>query len=257
MRDGTARLIGFLGLSALFLLAAPRIFPAEISPAGMFGLGFEYFSRTIRWEDGARASTLKGNLVTARGMIGLKPGVTLDLAAGVSLADFNGLLFNHLPISLDYEAGALSGLLLAAGVRARLFSFGDFEMEGRGWFVYSLGFSRTWPLQGFAVEGNSRGRPVWLEAAAGPRIIYRLSRRIRSFLSVSANWLWGTFRMDETLGDLSGTEEIKVRGRGVLEAALGVDAAISARLSLCAEVGLLPSSGGVDGRAGIGLLFIF
>jgi hypothetical protein len=228
-------------VAAIFLLlAAVPSRAAETSISFRAGISFEHFSRTITWDDKTQTSKSSVNLITARGEIELRPGVVLDLAAGVSLSNFNGLLFTHLPISLEYQAGAATGLLLGAGVRARVLTFGDFEIEGAGRFVYSLGLTKTWPLEGFTVPGNSKGGPTWMRASAGPRISYLFFGKFVPYLNVSVSWFSGSFKMNETLGELSGQESKKIRGKGFVEVSLGGDYKISERLSLRAEAGFLP-----------------
>jgi hypothetical protein len=258
MRTGTQRLLFVLFLAAVFaLLAAGPSTAAESRASIRTGIGFEHFSRTITWDDKTQTSKSSVHLITARGEIELRPGLVIELAAGLSLSNFNGLIFRDLPISLDYEAGAAAGLLLGAGVRARIASLDDFEIDGAGRFVYSLGFTKSWPMEGFTVPGEGTGKPTWMRASVGPRISYLASGKFVPYLSVSASLFSGNFDLEEKLGDLSGREKKKVRGKSLVEISLGADYKISGRVSVRAEAGFLPYPGGVDATVSAGLLFFF
>jgi len=244
--------------SAVFGLLAPvPSVAAEDRTSFRIGVSFEHFSRTITWDDNTGTSRSSANLFAARAELEPRPGLIFDLEAGLSLANFNGLVFSSLPISLYYEAGTAMGLLLGAGVRASLLRLGGFEIEGVGRFVYSLGNTKTWPLEGFAATGNAVGRPTWMRASAGPRISYLNLGKFVPYLNVLANWFSGNFKMDETLGDLSGQEIKKIRGKSLAEVSLGADYKVSDRVSLRGEAGVLPYAGGVDGTVSAGFLFFF
>jgi hypothetical protein len=245
---------------ALFLLgfAATRM-PAAADPRGSvrLGAGFGGFSRTITWDDGAHESNLAAGSVAVRGEFTLRPGLAFELAAGLSMPNFDGLVFRGLPISVDYEAGAVNGVLLGAAVRARLLTFGAFEIGADGRFVYSLGLSKTWTMTGFAVEGTVTGSPSWFDATVGPRISYTGAGRFVPFATIAADWLSGTFTMDQALGDLTGHEAKKVQSKGFLAVSLGADWELSARVLLRGEAGILPYSGGTDLRASLAVFYRF
>jgi hypothetical protein len=258
MRERTHRVFWALILTLAFGLVSVRTLDAgENKPVWRTGISYERLSRTITWDGGAGQSKLKADLITAREAIELKPGLAFELIAGLSLSNFNGLAFTNLPISLDYEAGAAKGLLLGAGIRARLLTFGNFEIEGVGRFVYSLGLKTTWPLEGFAVPGNTTGSPTWLEGSAGARLSYRSSGRFVPYAAVQASFFSGSFAMDETLGDLTGHETKKLKSKNLLEVTLGAEILVAERLTLRAEAGILPYAGAVDGVAWAGFLYRF
>jgi hypothetical protein len=251
---------GFLPLLTVVLalfVASRQAAAADSRVPFRAGMGVEFFSRRITWDDKTQASSASALLITGRGEIELRPGLTVGFAAGLSLSNFDGLVFRDLPISLDYEAGAVAGLLLSAGGRARLLSPGDFEIEGAARFVYSLGLKKSWPMEGFTVPGEATGKPTWIEVSAGPRVSYLASEKLVPYLSLSACLFSGNFDLAETLGDLSGREKKNIRGKSLLEVSLGADYKISPRFNLRAEAGFLPYAGGVDGVVSAGLLFLF
>jgi hypothetical protein len=259
VRRGTRNFASLAFLTAVLALLMASLPSAAADSRIPFrgGLGWEYFSRRITWDDKSQASSASALLITGRGEIELRPGLTVGFAVGLSLSNFNGLVFRDLPISLDYEAGAAAGLVLGAGGRARLLSLADFEIEGEARFVYSLGFKKSWPVEGFTVPGEATGKPTWVEVFAGPRVSYLVSGKFVPYLSLSARLFSGNFELAETLGDLDGQERKNVRGKSLLQVSLGADYRISGRFSFRAEAGFLPYPGGVDGAASAGLSFLF
>jgi len=255
-RSGGAWRLVSLGI-ALVLAAAHA--PAAESKVKtlMAGLNFEYFSRTLVWDGDTGSARLQATLVSARTDFGFGKGLTLSLSAGLSLTDFEGLAFGTLPITLEYDASPIKGLVLGAELEALLLKSGDFEIKTAGRFVSSLGISKTWPLEGFAVEGEATGRSNWMEASAGPRLAYFLSDAFVPYIEVNARWLRADFRMDETLGDLQGHEKKLVKGDFSFSVGLGGDARVSDRLTIKAKAGFIPYAGGVDALASVGLLYVF
>jgi hypothetical protein len=258
MKIPARRLLLLLSPAVAAVLLTAGFCPAsENGAAWRTGIGIDYFSRTITWDDNTRTSKASATLVAAREEVELRPGLAFDLAAGLSLSNFNGLAFSNLPISIDYGAGAVSSLFVGAGFRARFFRHGKLEIEGVGRFVYCLGSTKTWALEGFAVEGHATGRPSWIEASLGPRISLVFGGKLVPFVTISGNWFSGSFKMAETLGDLSGSEKKTVRAKGFVEVSLGARCQVSKRACLAAEAGFLPRAGGVDGALSAGLTYRF
>ncbi|HYA48077.1 MAG TPA: hypothetical protein VEG35_00130 [Burkholderiales bacterium] len=244
-------------LAVLLILAAGAGRASEDGAVWRTGVGVDQFSRTITWDNNARTSRASVTLFTLREELELRPGLAFDVAAGLSLSNFNGLIFSNLPISIDYEAGAVSSLFVGAGARARLFRRGRLEIEGVGRFVYSMGSAKTWALEGFAVEGRATGRPSWFEASLGPRISLVSGSKLVPFLTVSANWFSGSFKMAETLSDLTGSEKKTFRAKGFVEFSLGARCDMSPRARFSAEAGLIPRPGGLDAALSAGLTYRF
>ncbi len=230
---------------------------ADEKPGFAGGLGYDRLSRTISWDDGENISKLTANLVTLQGHCRFGERFGLSLKAGLSLPSFNGLVFRELPISIEYQAGAAEALALAGEIRGYLFRSSDFEIEAIGRIVSSIGFKKTWPLEGFAVDGETRGRQLWLEANIGGKATYTFFARFRPYLLIAGNLLRGKFEMDLTLEDLVGSETKAVKGKSALFTAFGASFEISPRFSVIAEVALLPYSGGVDSSLAFGISRVF
>ncbi len=241
----------------LILIALPRPGAGQDPSRIQAGVGFDYLSRAVSGDNAPNAPKLRASLVTAQAQIGLRPGLRLTLFAGLSLTDLNGMVFRNLPISLDYEAGAIAGLALGADVVADLIKTGDFVIQGAGSFVYSMGSTKTVPLQDFAVEGTVKAKPTWFQASAGPRIAYTFFGKFVPYVSISGSWLSGHFRMDEALSDLTGAESKSTKGKSYVDIALGADFAVSPRLSLKGRAGFLPYAGGVDTDLAFGVRYQF
>jgi len=221
------------------------------------GLSYDHFSRTVAWEGDEASSKILFHRLSATADFGVGNGLVLSLSAGLSLSDFAALTFGSLPISLEFGGAPLKGLALGAELVAPVHKRGDFEIAAAGRFVYSFGMSKTWPLEGFAVEGNARGMSDCMETAIGPRVSYLFFGRVVPYLEVSVRWLWADFGMTETLGDLVGEERKQVGGDISFSAALGADAKVSDRLLVKAKGGIVPFAGGVDGSVSIGILYGF
>lgn len=258
MGDRSRRLGVFLGLFAAAALAAG---PAAAAVSNIrsiaVGLNFENLTRTVVWKGDPAAARIAGNLIAARADLGLAKDILISFSAGIVLTDYRDLSFAGLPISLAYDASPLLGLSFGAEVVAPLAKFSEFEIAGTGRIVYSFGMSKTWPLEGFAVDGTAEGRSSWLEAAVGPRLTYRQFKGVAPYLEVALRWLGASFRMTETLGDLGGTETKRVGGDLSFSAAAGADVTLSGRLSLRAKAGVLPYPGGMDGLVSAGLAYTF
>lgn len=258
MGDRNGRKTVLCSLFALAVLAAGPVHGDEPNVRSLAaGIGFDSLSRTLVWTGDDAPSRLLGNMVLARAEIGVGESLIINLFAGLSFSDSSGLTFATLPISLQFAGSTIPGFVLGAETVLALKRFGDFEIGAAGRFVYNFGLSRTWPLEGFAVEGRATGQPSWLELAAGPRVAYLSFGRVVPYIEVTARMFWAGFRMTEILDDLEGQEMKKVNGDFGLAVALGADARVSSRITVKGKVGLMPYSGGMDTVLSFGVLYGF
>jgi len=250
-------------LTSLALCAAIGLAPVRAAAAGLkitplaAGLTYENLSRTVVWKGDADSAKILANLISARADLGFGKGIVVSLSAGLALTDFKRLSFASLPVSLQYDAPPLAGFSLGVEALAPLLKFSDFEISGTGRFVCSFGMSKTWPIEGFVVEGKAAGSTSWAEAALGPRLSYLFFGRVVPYVEVCARWLAAGFEMTETLGDLVGNETKRVRGDFSFSAALGADVAVSDRIAVKARVGIVPFAGGTDSLLSVGILYKF
>ena len=221
------------------------------------GLGTDALSRNVQWDKGPDGSKLKAYNVTLASEFEFPIDLTLGLFAGLNFSDFNGLLCRTLPFSLNYQAGAVKGVVLGAELRKGLFSFGDFETEATARFVSSFGSTKKWPIEGFAVPGETRGKPKWSQLDAGASLVYTAYKKFRPYLGLSLSWLWGEFQMKETMGDLQGTQLRKLSQKGLVRMSLGTTFQWTRRFGFRGEAGIVPVKGGTDLSASLRLLYGF
>jgi hypothetical protein len=256
MRHREGRLRAALILTAALGLAAA---PAEAQlKIGTFaaGIGGEFLSRTVVWGDDPAPARLGAGLFGARAEFGFGRGVVVGLSAGLSLSNVSALIFRALPVSLRYDGAPFKGFSMGADAAVPFRRFSSFEIGAAGRIVYSLGMNDSWPLEGFAVEGEATGAVNWLEAAIGPRLAYRAFDKVVPYLEITVRWLHAGIEMTETLADLTGRETKTVDDLSVGFAA-GTDADLGARLALRAKAGLVPYAHGMDGLVSVGLLYKF
>ncbi|MBN2264994.1 MAG: hypothetical protein JW775_04185 [Candidatus Aminicenantes bacterium] len=258
MRDRDRRIRGWLLAGAALALGAGRAAAAipRIDTIAA-GLRFENLTRTVLWKGDQETSRIRASLIAARAEFGLAKDIVVGLDAGLVLTDFTGLVFTGLPVSLQYGAAPLTGFAFGADVVAPLAEFSDFRLSGAGRFAFTFGMTRTWPLEGFAVEGDARGDSSLLEIAAGPRLAYLVVDRIVPYIEVWARWLRAGFAIGESLGDLAGDETKRLRGDLQFGAGLGADAEVTDRLHIQGKAGILPYAGGVDSLMSLGILYKF
>jgi hypothetical protein len=220
------------------------------------GLGAGTFSRTVRLDDGGEEMKLKAFTLGLTSEFTFPYGITADVFAGLAMTDYEGLTFDHLPITLQYQAGTVRSFIIGGEIRKKLLVFGDFETGAAARIVSSLGATKTWALEDFAVEGESKGTPDWTEFSIGPTVTYTGYEKWAPYLGVSASWLRGRFKMAETLGDLEGTQSVRLRQKGLIRVTLGAAFQI-ARFSVRGEAAFLPSRGGVDVGVALRVLYAF
>lgn len=258
MRDRDRRIRGWLLVAAALALGAGRAAAAvpriETIAAG---LSFENLTRTVVWKGDPEPSRIRASLISARAEFGLAKDIVVGLDAGLVLTDFTGLVFSGLPVSLQYGAAPLAGFAFGADVVAPLAEFSDFRLSAAGRFAFTFGMTKSWALEGFAVEGDARGDSSLIEIGAGPRLSYLVVDRIVPYVEVWARWLRAGFEIDESLGDLAGGETKRVRGDLQLGVGLGADAEVTDRLHVLGKAGILPFAGGVDSLITLGVLYKF
>lgn len=258
MRIPGRRLVaGLLALGALGLLTARTAAAAPDRPLCTTGLVFEFLGRTLAWEGEEAPSRMTGPAVAVRQDFRVDDGLAFSLSAGLSLSGFDELVFRGLPISLEYGSGAMPGLVFGAEVRSRFLQIGDVGIGGTGRVAAVFGLAKKWPLEGFAVPGDSTGRLSWAEASAGPYLAYDRSGKFVPSLEISARWLWARLKMDQTLGDLSGTESKKVAADPAAAVSIGGEYRLSGPAALRVRGGVLLRRGATDIEASAGFHYTF
>jgi len=224
------------------------------------GLGIEYFSRTLVWDEDLYTSKLKASIAVLRAEVIVQKGFSAALLAGYNLSNFNGLIFRDLPFSLDYEAGSIGSIFWGAELEKDLFAVGNFEIGATAQFVMSLGSSKTFPITGLNEDGESEGKGSWNRIQGGPVVRFTGYENWTPFLSVAYNKLSGKFSMTETIADLAGTEEKSVKSKGIIGVTLGTIYEPSSVFRIRGEVTALPYNtlgGSLDVDYGASLKVVF
>jgi hypothetical protein len=242
---------------AQLAIAQPRPTPS-LSSAFTAGLRFDYFSRTISWDDDKATSKLTsyfGSLVLE---YKIQPGFSLAALLGYSSSTFDGLVFRKLPLSIDFdEGGGINGLIWGGEINKILLSKESLDIEAFGQFLAYLGSKKEWAIPGLAVSGTIEGKPSWMRACVGPVFTYRGWENFSIYLYPSFDYLWGTFEMKETIQTLGGKEDKEIKGKSQFGISLGANFDLSANFSFKGEAGVYPYKDGMDYSVMIKALFSF
>jgi hypothetical protein len=236
----------------LFFAFTPAAFGQARPSSGVSsfrpGLELEYGSRTVGWtEDGLEATSKMSSLLASLILeYEIQPGFVLAARVGYTSTSFDNLAFRRLPFSIELEAGGISGILLGAEVEKALVAGGTFNLDVVGQFLASLGFNKKWDIPGLAVEGSVQGKPTWMRASFGPVLSYRGWESITPFVYPRLDYVWGKFKLDESIQELQGSAERDIKGKALLGLGLGTDIELSTRFLLRAEAALYPREGGTD-----------
>ncbi len=221
---------GYGRLPALFLAAVCLLVPAASwaqNDAALLnvhfrpGFGGEIFSRTVAWDENLRSSALVAYFGTFSLDAEVYRGVHAGLLVGYGATDGSGLVFRGLPFSLDYEGGGTNGFLLGAAFDGLFMRSGWWELSLAAQFLYSLGATRVVPLEQLNETGQFDIKGTWMRVQAGPVFCYRGFELFSPFLSVAYDKLWGKFKVNETIQDLSGSEEKKITAKGTIAVSFG------------------------------------
>lgn len=244
----------YLGFGILFLFFGISCLSyAQTESEGLFdrmtfgaGIGFEYFNRTISWEDGEMTSPLKSLMFTLKADIEVIDGLTLGGIVGYASSTYDALIFRELPISLELNAGSIGGFALGAEAEFVIYSTLDFALSAIGQFLYYSGGTKEWEIPGLSVDGKAEGKPKWSRGIIGLSFEYTGLDYFYPYATLSYTPLWGSFEMTESIDGLTGTEKKDIKGKGKFTAGLGGLYEITDSIGVNAEIDILPYSGGVD-----------
>lgn len=248
-------LICFLCFALSFSgLYAQRSWPDKTS-GWSAGLMAGLFARGVKADSQVITSTAPAGLLMVRGK---NLGGTVDLTfyAGYGSSRLNGLLFETLPVSLDYQAGGIGGPLF--GVKA------DWPVYGRGDYTFGLtadfftffGQKRKFALEDFAEPGEARMQPTWNQASSGIFFLYDGFEYFQPYVVAGVSFFWGTFKASETIADLNGSQSLKLKGSGILILTVGSNVKLAGNLCLIPQLTIYPASRTAL-AGGLGLLYSF
>ncbi len=230
------------------------------------GIGFEYFNREVdlftknadgEWEEDEVDSWLKSYFITLSVEFELQGGFIFNPVVGYAASDYDSMIFRSLPFSIDLDAGGMKGYLVGAELRKSLFSIRDFTFEASGQLMYYTGRKEVWSISGLNVDGSVEGKPYWLRGTIGPVLIYKGFDYFFPSLNVSYSRLWGKFKLDQAILDLSGEEEKKIEGKGNVVLSPGAIYEFTGALILKGEANLIFRKGGIDFGAIVKIAFSF
>jgi len=240
-------------LAVLFFFALPQVSFSQLQDvsfsSGMRikpGARFEYFSRTVTWDDKQHTSELKSYIFALNLEIEINEGFSISALAGYALSDYDALIFRELPFSIELDAGNIGGYIFGAEIKKSLFYINDFEFGLYGQFLYHIGKEKTWDIPELSVTGTVTGKPTWMRASAGPYIKFTGLESFSPYLSVCYNNLWGRFEMQQTVQTLEGTEEKELQSKSLVDITLGSILTLSDYFFLKGEAHLLPYRDGMD-----------
>jgi len=260
MPKRTPLLAGFI-LAAL--AAGPPLAAAQdaVPPVRILvGVGGGFLSHAIAWDEKTGSSLLDTGYGTIRVGVEFPQKASISLLAGYGGCGWNGLIFRALPVSVDYQAGAIGAIFLGAEIQMPLAKPGDWEIGLGARYLFSIGSTGDWTMTELNQVGTFDGRADWMWVQAGPTLTYRGFETFSPYASVFYERLWGTFTMNENINPLTGTEEKKIKGQGVIGAALGMIIEPGDSFRIKAEGSLIPFTrlaGGVALSAGASLQAIF
>ncbi|MDH4258204.1 MAG: hypothetical protein OEV50_05270, partial [Candidatus Aminicenantes bacterium] len=195
-----------LFLSVLLSLTFIPFSPAYAREQNLFnavsitpGIGFEYFTRTINWDD-EHISKLRYRFMTIDMEVELQRGISIRAVLGYSSSNYDALTFRELPVSLELDVGYIKGYILGANVKKSLVQSEELKIDASAEFFYCIGSKNEWEFPpDFVVAGSAEGRPTWMRASIGPVFTYTGFESIYPYLYLSFNKLWGKFRMEEII----------------------------------------------------------
>lgn len=242
-------------LAILLTLAFTSFSSAQEQEKGMFqalsikpSVGFEYFSRTISWDENDKTSKLKSYLFTLSTEFEFQKGLFLSAIFGYSFSNYEGLEFKKLPISLKIgeDAESYAGFLIGGEIKKSLIYSKDMNIDGLAQFFYYFGTKDKREIPGLAVEGTAEGDPNWKRFSIGPVFTYTGFDRFSPYLYLNFNKLWGKFKMDQKVQDLTETENKKISGKSSFCTSLGLIYELTDAFGFKAEASFIPHKDGVD-----------
>lgn len=244
----------FVGLLLIFWLFSPCLLSQQQNKLGFFqntvikpALRAEYFGLSLKGDDKTDTSNFKSFLFTMDTEFEVLDGLSVHLLLGYSLSNFEGLTFRDLPFSVQMDVGQLGGFVLGTEVDKKLIRFPDYELNLNGQLIYSFRFwKNSWEVPDLNVEGTVTGSPTWLRAQIGPLIRYLGFDYISPYISIKYNKLWGRYKMEQEIQELTGLEKKKFKSTNNYILMIGVNYEMTDFLLFTGEVTVYPYSDGTD-----------
>lgn len=238
-----------LPMAAVLLLSATPLWAS-----GDLTVGLGYQTRAYKTDGNDSVYKLRTMDLTVGREFQAAHGWKFGLSLGFVLSKLNDLVFDDLPISLEYSSGSMSGLILGGSLAKSIWKNDSMDLEIKGDVAYSMSFRKTWDITDLAVAGTAKGTNHWFQAGLGPKLTFNTSGTVVPYIYAGWTFFRGTFKMNEDILDLEGTSDKTLKGRSSIEAAAGADFKLSGRFGLRTVVICRPYSGGTDIAAAASLL---
>lgn len=212
------------------------------------GIGFEFFSRTISWDNDQYTSKLKSSFFTFNMEFEFRKGFFFNAILGYAIpgSSYRGLTFRELPFSVELDVGNIKGYLVGTGIKKSFIYAKDLRIDLLGQFFYYRGSKKEWEVPDLAVEGTVEGNPSWIRASIGPVFTYTGSDTFYPYIYLNFNKLWGKFKMVQTIDVLEGSENQKASGASSLGASLGSIYKFTDAFGIKTEASFIPHGDGID-----------
>jgi hypothetical protein len=252
---------------AIFLsLIFARSASAQDEEEGMFravsitpGVGYEFFSRTITWDNDQYTSKLKSYFFTFNTEFEFGKGFFFNAILGYAIpgSSYNDLTFRELPLSVELDVGTIKGYLVGTEIKKSFIYAKDLKVDLLGQFLYYMGSKKEWEIPDFVVEGTVEGDPSWMRASIGPVFTYTGFDAFYPYVYLNFNKLWGKFKMVQTMEDLTGSEDKKISGASSFGASLGSIFKLTDVFSIKTEASFIPHGDTVDFGLTVRALYSF
>ncbi len=260
--------IYIISLAILLSLPFARFSSAQDQEEGMLravsitpGIGFEFFSRTITWDNDLYTSKLKSSFFTFNTEFEFGKGFFLNAILGYATpgSNYHELAFRELPFSVELRNphATIKGYLIGVEIRKGLIYANTLQIDVLGQFLYYTGTKKTWEIPELAVDGTVEGTPSWMRASIGPVFTYTGFDYFYPYLRLDFTKLWGKFKMVQTVQDLSGSESQEVTGASSFSTAFGTIFKLTDVFSIKAEGNFLPHGDAVDFGFTVRMLYSF
>ena len=222
--------------------------------------GFEYFKRAIAWDKSDEAEDithLKSSLFTFRLALELNQRISLAGILGYPFSTPGTVFCRALPLSLELVEGNTGGWLFGGELAAMLVETGDFEIGLRGEYVSYNGKEESFEIPGLTVDSSVTTQPKWQRIHAGLQFTYIRYTTLYPYLRFAYDEIWGRFKVDEEIQNLTGSQEKTFKSRGKFNGVVGLDYEPADGWRLRGELSIIPNSSSVDWGVMAGLSYVF
>ncbi|MCJ7679969.1 MAG: hypothetical protein MUP70_04505 [Candidatus Aminicenantes bacterium] len=220
-------------------------------------LQIDHFSRSVKADGEDDINRIKSTFISVNLGFEIQKNFILGVTVGYSFNNFNAITFRQLPISLELDVGDIGAFVAGVDLFKGLFHLKNMEIDLFGKASYMFGSKPVWNIPGLSVSGQAQGQPSWLSVEAGPMFTYTGFGYFLPFIKIGYSKIWANFKMDETIENLTGSEEKKLTGLSDFLINLGFNYDVSRAFTIRAEGSLMPHTDFKDIDFGLAFKFIY